>query len=67
MNQQRRADINDAFQDLFELIQEERQTLENQEESFSQTEKWQEADLICTDAEGLIEDLEECLTRWEIR
>ena len=67
MNQKRRVALNEAFEELQSLIEEERETLDNQEEHFSETNKWQEGDEACSQAESALDDLEESFITWEIR
>lgn len=67
MNKKRRIELNDAFENLQALIQEEREGLDNQEDSFGETSKWQEADEICQGAEQCVDELEDFFSQWEIR
>lgn len=67
MNEKRRLELNKAFEDLQSEIIDEREALDNQQEYFEETDTWQVADKICTDAENIMEELEEVFTRWEIR
>ena len=65
MNQKRRKQIRNHFEELQGLIQEERECLDNLEEYFSEASQWQDSEEICSDAEELIYTFNECLDRWE--
>ena len=66
MNAKLRKIILAAFQELETAYEEERECLDNQEERFGETERWQEADEICSDFESAIDELRAVLERWDI-
>lgn len=66
MNKKRRLAILGSYEELKSLVEEERETIDNQEESFGHTDKWEESERICSDAENVLDDLESTLQEWEI-
>jgi len=64
MNKERRKILCKAFEELEGVVQEERETLDNQEESFGQTERWQTSDENCSEGENVIEELRSVLETW---
>lgn len=65
MNKKRREGLRKAFDELNAFLYEEREAIDNQEESFGETGRWQEAEGILSDAESAIADLEDALERWD--
>lgn len=66
MNNKRRVAISEAYEELKVLISEEREAVDNQEEFFGETEKWQESERILCDAENGLDELESTFQEWGI-
>ena len=66
MNKKRGKAILEVYEELRILLEEERESLENQEEYFGNTDKWQNSKTILCDAEGSLEELESALQEWGI-
>jgi len=64
MNKQLRKKLVEAHQLISEVIETERESLDNQEENFGSTQRWQDSDEITTDAESLLDELNDILERW---
>ncbi len=64
MNKKTLGEITQLVEKLETLIDEEREKLDNREESFGETMRWQEEDEICSNATDSVSELLDCIERW---